>query len=490
MPNTKKVFIIGLDCATPELIFEQWKDDLPNIKRLINSGVYGRLESTIPPITIPAWTSMMTSKDPGTLGLYGFRNRSKYTYEDMNFATASQVKEDAVWDILSRAGKKVALVGIPQTYPPKPVNGNMISCFLTPSVKSQYTYPKELKNEIEDLIGEYLIDVKDFRTTDKDYLLRQIYEMTEKRFEVIKYLMKNKEWDFFMFVEMGTDRIHHGMWKYFDKEHIKHEPGSQHEDAIKDYYKFLDKGIGDILSLLDNDTIVFVVSDHGSKKMDGGICINEWLIREGYLTLKEYPNGITPFNKVNIDWENTIAWGEGGYYARVFMNVKGREPQGVIEPENYETIRNELVQKLEALGDEKGKPIGTKAYKPQELYKTCNGLPPDLIVLLGDLYWRSVGTIGHDAIYTFENDTGPDDANHAQHGILVMSCLDGSIGNGEKIEDHHLMDIAPTVLNFFGIEAPNDMQGKVIEQVKTTADYDQDEEEEIRKRLEALGYVE
>ncbi len=488
MTMDKKVFIIGLDCAAPELIFERWVDDLPNLKRLISSGVHGRLKSTIPPITIPAWTSMMTSKDPGELGVYGFRNRARYTYSDMSFATASLVKEDAVWDILSRSDKKVVMVGVPQTYPPKPVNGSMVSCFLTPSTESDYTYPPELKGEIEDAVGEYIIDVKDFRTDDKDYLLRQIYEMTGKRFELVRYLIENKEWDFFMFVEMGVDRIHHGMWKYFDKEHIKYESGSKYENAIKDYYKYIDTEIGALLDMLGEETVVLVVSDHGAKKMDGGICVNEWLIDEGYLKLKEYPGKLTPFNKVDVDWENTVAWGEGGYYARIFMNVKGREPQGVVDPDEYEQVRDELRRKLEALGDEKGNPIGTRAYTPQELYRECNGIPPDLIVIFGDLYWRSVGSIGHGAIHTFENDTGPDDANHAQEGIYIMSGLDGKDVQGERVKDLHIMDIATKVLDVMGVAIPDDMQGKAAG--GETADYDADEEEEVRKRLEALGYVE
>ncbi|NIO68279.1 MAG: hypothetical protein GTN71_04295, partial [Anaerolineae bacterium] len=134
----KKVLIIGLDCATPQLVFDQWRDELPNLKRLMESGVYGELESSVPPITVPAWTSMMTSKNPGRLGFYGFRNRADYSYDRMSIATSRAVTEDTVWDILSRANKNVILVGVPQTYPPKPLNGYMITSFLTPSTKSQY----------------------------------------------------------------------------------------------------------------------------------------------------------------------------------------------------------------------------------------------------------------------------------------------------------------------------------------------------------------
>ncbi len=149
----RKVLIIGLDCATPQLVFDKWADQLPAIASLMNRGSYGLLRSCVPPITVPAWSCMMSGKSPGTLGCYGFRNRSDHSYEGMSFATSRAIKEDRVWDILSRAGKKVILVGVPQTYPPTPVNGLMVTCFLTPDTSCQYTYPRELAAEIKSLCG-------------------------------------------------------------------------------------------------------------------------------------------------------------------------------------------------------------------------------------------------------------------------------------------------------------------------------------------------
>lgn len=460
MPD-KKVLIIGLDCAEPDLVFNKWLSDLPNIRSLMENGVYGRLESVIPPITVPAWASMTTGKDPGELGFYGFRNRKDYSYDGLTFANSTSIKEDTVWDVLSKAGKKAILVGVPQTYPPKPINGNMVTCFLTPSTQSQYTYPPELKKEIEEHIGGYIIDVHDFRTEDKGKILQNIYDMTENHFKIIRHLITKKEWDFFMFVEMGIDRIQHGFWSCFDENHIKFKSDSPFADAIKKYYMYVDREIGKTLELIDENTTVMVVSDHGAKKMDGGICVNEWLIKEGYLRLSEYPGEVTPFSKLKVDWGRTKVWSEGGYYARIFMNVKGREPLGIIEPSMYENVRDELVLKLSAITDESGKNIGTRVFKPQEIYAKCNGIPPDLIVHFGNLDWRSVGSVGSGKIHVYENDTGPDDANHAQHGIFIMNGPD--IGkNGVRLEDLHIMDIAPTILDVLGEDMPLDMKGKVI----------------------------
>ena len=458
--NKKKVFVLGLDSIPPELLFDRWLDQLPNIKRLISNSIYGAMKSTIPAITCPAWVSMMTSANPGRLGLYGFRNRSSYDYEGLSFANSNTIHQDTVWDILSKIGKKVVVIGVPMTYPPKPVNGCMVTCFMTPDTKCDYTYPHELKAEVESVSNGYILDVGEFRSDNKDPILKTIYDMTEKRFRLTRHFIRSKEWDFFMVVEMGTDRIHHAFWKYFDEEHPKYISGSQYRDAILNYYKYLDDEIGETMKLLSDDTLILIVSDHGAKKMGGGICINEWLIQNGYMKLVQYPSETTQFNKLIVDWENTMVWGEGGYYGRIFMNVKGREPSGVIAPQHYEHFRNELIRKLEDLRDEHGRNINTKVFKPEDIYTECNGIPPDLIVYYGDLFWRSIGSVGNRTIWASENDTGPDDANHSQYGIFIMR--NGGSQQGVRREGVTLYDIAPTILNYMGVKVPEDMEGKAL----------------------------
>lgn len=455
----KKLLVIGLDCATPEFLFDAWFDSLPNIKRLAKAGIYGKLKSTIPPITVPAWTAMMTSHDPGMLGFYGFRNRKSYGYEDLYFANANYVKAKTVWNHLSRNRLKSLIMGVPQTYPPKPLNGAIIGCFLTPNKDVQYTYPDDLKYELDKAAdGNYIIDVEDFRTNEKEKLLESIYVMTERRFKAFRHLYKKDSYDFAMVVEMGIDRIHHGFWRFSDKNHRLYEPGNPFENAIFDYYKAVDKEIGKTLELIDKDTSVLIVSDHGAKTMHGAICINEWLIKNGYLALKEEPKKQTSLKMNMIDWSRTKAWGEGGYYSRIFFNVRGREPEGIIPQEDYEKFRNEIKAKLEAMTDEKGNCINTVAHKPEEIYRECNNVPPDLVVYLGNLDWRSAGSVGMGSIYSYENDTGPDDANHAQEGIIIWNMPKEKFN--EIKEAYSIYDIAPSILNYFGIAVPKEMIGK------------------------------
>jgi predicted AlkP superfamily phosphohydrolase/phosphomutase len=459
--NGKKVVVIGLDCAEPDLVFNRYRGRLPNLEKLMARGAWGRLRSCDPPITVPAWSVMMSSKDPGTLGIYGFRNRSDYSYDKMAFATGASVKEPRVWDYLSKAGKKVIVLGVPGTYPPRPVNGLMVGCFLTPSIESNYTYPPELKEEIARQVHPYMVDCPDFRTEDKQRLLGDIYKMTDKRFALARHFLTTKPWDFFMMVEMGTDRIHHAFWKFIDSSHSKYVKGNAFENSIRDYYEHVDGLIGKLLEVVPKDAVVLVVSDHGAKAMDGGICINEWLIQKGYLVLKgDYPQKPTRFAELAVDWSRTKAWSEGGYYARVFVNVQGREPHGIVPRSEYEAFCNQLIREIEAIPDEKGQPIGTRVLKPQQLYRTIKGVAPDLFVYFGQLRWRSVGTVGLRSIQTFENDTGPDDANHAEEGIFILAAP--GIPAGKEWHQGQLMDIAPTLLRLFHLDVPADMQGKVF----------------------------
>jgi predicted AlkP superfamily phosphohydrolase/phosphomutase len=449
--------LIGLDCAEPSLVLERWRDELPTLSGLMDRGAYGRLTSVIPPITVPAWSCMMSSKTPGDLGVYGFRNRSDHSYDGGFIATSTAIGEPRLWDYVTRAGGSSIVLSVPGCYPPRPLSGVMVGCFLTPSLESKYTYPAALKEEIAEVVGEYLFDTKDFRTDDKEYLLRQVYEMTDRRFALAEHLLETKPWTFFAMVEMGPDRMHHGFWKFMDAEHRKHETGNAYESAILDYHRHLDGLIAKLLEHADDDTVVFVLSDHGAKRLDGGIRINEWLRREGLLTTLSEPDGVSSLRDVGVDWSRTTAWGEGGYYARVFLNVAGREPEGTIAPEDYEAVRADLARRIAAIPDDAGNPIPTAVYTPEELYGEPQGVAPDLIVVFGDLLWRSVGTIGGDeGIQTLENDTGPDDANHAQDGLYIVA--------GPGIEptgshDAHLLDVAPTVLELLGIDAPEGLRG-------------------------------
>lgn len=456
-----KVAIIGLDGASPELVFERWRGELPNLTSLMDRGAWGEMRSVHPPITVPAWAVMFSGRDPGQLGIYGFRNRRAHDYSGYGFAHSGLLPNEMIWDTLAAAGKQVILLGVPPSWPPRPVNGCMVSCFLTPSSDRPYTYPAELRDEIEAVAGGYVHDVEAFRSDDKQALLARIHEKTRKQFAVARHLVSTRPWDLFAMVEMGVDRIHHAFWRHFDASHPLHEKNSPFAEAIRTYYRELDAEVGALLERMPSDATVFVLSDHGARALHGSICFNEWLMREGFLVLKDDPTTPAPLTLDRIDWSRTQAWGEGGYYGRLFLNVKGREPEGTIDARDVERVRDDLIARIGELVDPAGAPMGCEALRPEEVYRETRGVPPDLMVYFGDLRWRAAGSVGYGGIFAEATDIGPDDANHDWNGVFLMRDGEKNLG-GQRLDGLQLIDMTSTLLERCGVEVPAFVGGRPI----------------------------
>jgi predicted AlkP superfamily phosphohydrolase/phosphomutase len=463
MAETKRVVIIGWDSAPTDLFDEQWQARMPNLHRFLSEGTYGPLRSSDPPITVPAWTSMFSSRNPGALGFFGFRNRKAGEYAGKWIATCAAVGVPRIWDIASQAGKRCCVLNVPQTYPlpAQSVNGIMISSFLTPSTDSDYTYPPDLKTELDQVAGGYEIDCDNFRTDNKAQLLEDIRRISDKRFAVASHLLQKEPWDLFAMVHMGSDRIQHGFWKFHDPRHHKYEAGNPFENAIKDYYGRLDEQLGVLVDLAGDDAAVIIVSDHGAKRMKGSFNINDWLLEHGYLTLRQPVTEQTAFSEDLVDWPRTKAWAWGGYYSRIFMNVAGREPQGIIRAQDYETERDELIAAIEAIPDDQGRPMETVAHKAEDIYTgPYVADAPDLLVYFDALHWRAGQGLGNPSVYSFDTEIGPDDSVHDFYGIYA-SIAPGHPESGYQ-QGLHLMDVAPTVCRLLGIDTPAEMEGKSI----------------------------
>ena len=235
-----------------------------------------------------------------------------------------------MWDKLGEKGLRSMLIGVPPSFPPpKQFPGWRVGCFLTPPSATSWAYPQPLETEIIEELGpdnDYIFDISDFRSVGYDVALDQVFKMTERRFQVGRRLAMEKPWDFFMLCEIAPDRLHHVFWQHWDPAHPLYEPGNKYEATFQEYYRFMDLEVGKLLEVLPDDVITIVMSDHGARPMMGGVCFNDWLIREGYLALTETPTQVTAIKDVSIDWSRTAAWGDGGYYGRLFLNVRGREP--------------------------------------------------------------------------------------------------------------------------------------------------------------------
>jgi predicted AlkP superfamily phosphohydrolase/phosphomutase len=449
----KKVVVVGLDCAPPALVFERYRERMPNLAALMRAGSYGPLRSCTPPITVPAWAVMLTGRDPGELGLYGFRNREPRGYR-MRTAQSADVRVPWLWERLAQAGKRVAALFVPPTYPPRAVEGGaLVSCLLTPGADRPHTHPPALGAELASECGAYIPDVDDVRNADAAQVLAQLYAMTEQHFAIAKRVYRTQRPDFMVMVEVGPDRLHHAFWQHIERE----DAGDPLGGVGRDYYAFLDAQLGGLLELVDDDTAVLVVSDHGARALRGGVCVNEWLIEHGYLVLERPPEGITAPAELAIDWKRTRAWAEGGYYARVCMNVEGREPHGAIPAARFDAERAALLELLAALPGPDGARVEHRLLVPERCYRAQRGSAPDILAFFGDLDYRALGTVGHGRVHLPHDDRGHDTCNHDWDGIFVMSG--GGTPRCGAVTGYALPDVTRTVLGLMGVGCEPDLLG-------------------------------
>lgn len=437
--RVKRAMIIGLDCVPPSLVFDRWASELPVLSRLRKSGAYGALRSTSPPITVPAWACMASGRDPGELGIYGFRNMSRDRSYDLRVASSRDVKVKRLWDLVSEAGGRAASLFVPLTYPASPLRGTMFSGFLTPPGARDWAFPPQRAPEFEARFGAYLADVADFRMGEEALprIFDELDAMREQHFSVAKAVWEEESPNLMMMVELGPDRLHHAAWHHIEAE-------STFGDKALAYYQALDTSVGELVDLADEDTLVVIASDHGAKTMQGGVAMNEVLRDLGYLSLVEAP-GVAPLRD-RVRWGETKAWCEGGYYSRLFLNVRGREAQGVVDSRDFESVRQEVINALKDALALHG--VTLRAEVPDLHYAAVRGQPPDALLYLDELDYRALGTVGHNRQVVPTRETGPDGCNHDWDGMVI---LHGDGVSPQELHDAQILDVAPTVLAHLGL---------------------------------------
>jgi len=432
----RRVFVLGLDSMPPSVLYDGGDvGAFEYLRGLVEEAQRYRMRSCHPPITVPAWMVMFTGRTPGELGIYGFRHRrpGEFGYYIVN---SGYIRYPTLWESLGRRGLRVGVYGVPPTYPPKPVHGFLVTDFTTPGPDKPYTFPPWLRRELERTTGPTIFDIV-YRSHDKDRVARELFHMLENHQRQVEYLATRKNWDFFAYVEIAVDRAHHAFWKYFDQSHPRYEEHPEYSRVIPELYRRIDKWFEKLHKQLPRDTVVVIVSDHGIKSMKGAFAINQWLAEQGYLKLKVDLSGLKPGTDLRedmIDWGGTIAWAWGGYYSRLFINLKGREKHGTVEPKYYEETVKQIKKDIEKIRGPNGESWQNMAYRPEELYPEVNGDAPDLMVYLDDLWWRPAGTIGWPSPYLEENDRGPDDAVHDWFGVYAVYDPEGTIGKGDQGE--------------------------------------------------------
>ena len=503
-----KIVVIGIDSATFDIIeplVNQGK--LPVFARFMKEGVWGRLQSTIPPVTPPAWTSLVTGKNPGKHGIFDFYGYTTNGYE-RPIIDSQAIKAKTLWNILSEGGKSVGIINVPLTYPPEKVNG-----FLIPGmqyafdVNKGFTYPKELLSEIEGKFGKYEVvfgDERSLYTNELDHFILKWKEITRKRQEIILYLIEKYNIDFFMPVFYSIDPIQHHFWKFYDESHPQYDEklAEKYKNVIPEFYQIIDTYIGQILDKLDKNTTVFIVSDHGAGSHLGGFYVNKWLMKEKLLKVKKryqpllwvrwphiffkvlkkfgYPaiawtiplflynqlkDRVDPREGLKlseiIDWKRTKVY-SGNYTEQgIYINLKGREVHGTVEQSKYKQLRDYLIEKLLKIVDPKtGEILVDAVLKKEEVY---NGpylqFAPDLFIIMKGgkiLIQKDM----HNGIFHYNPHIG---GTHRVDGIFLAR---GNLVNGPlKLCNLKIVDLAPTILYLMGIEIPEDMDGRVLKEI-------------------------
>ena len=451
-----RVLVIGLDCLGPEVLDPSSRSFMPHVAGVMADGCGGVLESVLPPITVPAWTCMFTGRDPGELGLYGFRNRTTLSHSRLARATATWVRTPRLWEELDALGRPTITVGMPLTSPVQPMQSGCLVCgFEGPQGGERAWWPGHLDQKFPEL-ADYVFDIDDFREVDADHVVKTGADMTRKRFELFSKMLRSRSWELASLHEIGPDRMHHCFWRDHDPSHPRHEAGSPSANHVVDYYGLLDRLVGELLAEVPDDVAVLLASDHGATAMHGAVCINEILRELGLLVLREEPSEPRRVEPEDVDWQRSRAWACGGYFGRIFFNIQGREATGILAPAEVRALEQRLRDTFANLELGDGRRLHNTVVAPGELYRRVRGAPPDLMVFFEEEHWRAVGTVGLGRRWIEGNDRGIDHANHARNGMYALR-LPGAQAQGWRHAS--ILDIFPTLRGLLDLPADPSLQG-------------------------------
>jgi len=452
-----KILVLGFDGASPKLI-DEWINELPVIGAFKKQGVFGQTVPPIPAQTPVAWTTFMTGKNPGNHGIFSFALRKRGAYE-REIIMPGMVKSKTLWQILSEAHEKVGVVNVPIS-DTEELNGFIVPGFL--SRNEGIPHPNSIRKKVEQkfrvnkIAGDLETEILERVETDPDLFFERVNQITDKMAEISLYLLQQEEWDFFMPVFMGLDRIQHFFWKCVDPYHPKHEE-SKYSKFVKDFYTKIDKITGNFIKSVDEDTIVMLVSDHGFCPIHTEVIVNNYLEEQGFLSITS--------EKIDIEKSKAISYG----YGDIWLNIKGREPKGIINPgEEYETTRNQIIECLKKITIEGKKPIKDIRKREELWWGLYLNEAPDLTIIFNIGYQaaRRPEITSKNKLKRYVNDSprwsGGHDGTHDPTDVPgIIGILGLGIPAGKEIKAH-LWDIAPTILNLMNIPIPADMDGKPL----------------------------
>ena len=515
MQKSNRVLIIGLDGATWDVL-TPWIDDgtLPHLAKLCRAGSWGKLRSSIPPVTAPAWSTFMTGKQPGKHGVFHFiklfdKDAPQTSVNEPVIVNARSIKSSAWWDVLGHYNRQVGLINVPMTFPPRPVNGFMITGLLTPKSAVTFTYPEHLSDEITDYVIDLdrFIESKPFSGGRRDSeaivpslsLMHEFRDMLEKRANTSLALMNSKPWDAFMVVFTGTDRMGHYLWPFhhsIDGDGMTQDPEAQRLfGAVREYYVRLDEIVGDLVKDAGEDTVVLLMSDHGMGPIyTRRVHWNNWLLEHGWLSVETNSSkGFTPdswlrrlklprdkvgrillrvpglaksklvrktaaSSTATIDTSRSKAW-----CVHIYNTVFGIQINA--EGQEREVLRREISQALQQVVDpETGQHIVQHIYPGDEYYygPYAKNIPDIIVVMDGD--YTPGYRVSHYSSLVTELQAHVGHGDHRMDGIFIASGPDIASSSG-ALPGLNIQDVAPTLLYLLGLPVPSDMDGRVLTEI-------------------------
>lgn len=551
------LLILGLDGATLDLI-GPWASDgtLPTIAGLMQRGAWGRLASTTPPATFPSWTSFMTGVNPGRHGIFDFTQRAGGRYA-VRFINATHRKAPSIWSRISAAGRRAAVLGVPGTFPPEPINGCMVSGFDTPvttRADRSFVYPAALADDIDRHGGFSFADFQEFSIGPgwHERALESLLAGIERKAALAEWLLDREPWDCFMLLMGESDTVAHHFWAFHDAASPRRVvvDGELPGDPIRTVYVALDRLIERLLARVPGARVL-ILSDHGfGGAGDTAVYLNRWLAEQGLLAWKKSSAGnrlagwvrggavrLIPtgwqawcFRTADgrlasavesgvrfggIDWSGTRAFSEElNYFPSIWLNVRGREEQGVIAPEAYRSFCEELTARLLAWRDPlHGGSVVRRVWRRDELYHGDHvGLAPDLVLELatpGGYSYVCRPSLGGGGPVVERMERGElcggkltgMSGSHRPDGVFVLAG-DGVVPG--EVQGAAIADLAPTALSLCGVPIPEGLDGRALRCVQADGatrprsevlpeaaerDFDPGEEACIRERLVRLGYL-
>ncbi len=546
-----RVMVLGVDGATWDLL-GPWiaAGYLPHLAALRAKSAWGRLRSTVPPFSATAWATFATGMNPGAHGVFDFWTRHAGTRQPIS---SRSIGAPALWELLSQAGRRVAVINMPVTYPPLPVNGVMISGMMTPSEDAAYTYPAELKAQLQTVAGAYRADPYAAITQSKAFL-RDARHWVAQREKAHRWLLDREPWDCFFNVIQAADPIQHYFWTFLQPGHPDYTAagGKGFRELALEAFQEIDAVIGQRVAALAADTTLLIMSDHGAGEATHWFNLNRWLVAEGFMALAagEGPKALAGhldqgqlFNLLRrldflnlrqrlgnlarqrlharvdrlmapaIDWARTRAYAGSPSAEAIYINLTGREPAGTVAAGGeYERVRSEIVERLLALRGPDGRPVVAAVHRREALYHgRYLDQAPDLVLEIGQRPYILSENLSARQIFT----PIPAQAARGRHrpdGIL-LAYGPAVTAAGER-PPAQIADLAPTILALLGLPAPAEMDGRVLsdwvdigpidasvarprtDALPSTgspptppADYAAEDVAAIKARLRALGYL-